>query len=86
MLKMVTLQSKGCGCKAWSFSRDHQTVCISRGLISVQCFQLIHTSSCCADSVGVGFFGTCAYVFIVHVAMVTLVNNNLQSMCHIVDW
>ena len=32
-----------------------KSVHISRGLISVQRFQLIHASSCCADSVGVHF-------------------------------
>ena len=37
-----------------------KSVRISRGLISVQRFQLIHTLSCCADSVGVRFVGTCA--------------------------
>ena len=29
---------------------------------------------------------TIHYVFITHVAMVTLVNSNLQSLCHIVDF
>ena len=38
-----------------------KSVRISRGLISVQRFQLIHASSCCADSVGVCFVGTCAW-------------------------
>ena len=36
-----------------------KSIRISRGLISVQRFQLIH-ASCCADSVGVRFVGTCA--------------------------
>ena len=36
------------------------SVCISRGLISVQCFQLIHAFSHCADFVGVRFVGICA--------------------------
>ena len=37
-----------------------KSACISRGLISVQRFQLIHASSCCADSVGVLFVGISA--------------------------
>jgi len=32
-----------------------KSICISQGLISVQRFQLIHASSCCADPVGVCF-------------------------------
>ena len=37
-----------------------KSVRISRGLISVQRFQLIHASSYCADSVGVRFVDICA--------------------------
>jgi len=37
-----------------------KSVRISRGLISVQRFQLIHAVSYCAHSVGVHFVGTCA--------------------------
>jgi len=39
-----------------------KSVHISQGLISVQFFQLIHASSCCADSFGVRFVGICAQI------------------------
>ena len=37
-----------------------RSVRISRGLISVQRFQLIHASSYCADPVGIRFVDICA--------------------------
>ena len=36
-----------------------KSIHIPRGLISVQRFQLIHASSCCADSIGVRFLSIC---------------------------
>ena len=43
-----------------------ESIRISRGLIFVQRFQLIHASSCCADSVGVRFVGICTW-FCTHI-------------------
>jgi len=74
-----------------------KSVGISRGLISVQCFQLILASLCYADSVGVHFVAICTqfhtritltpnkYCVFMHVAMVLLVNGILQSVSHIVS-
>ena len=58
------------------FVNSCKFVCISQRVISVQHFQLIHASSCCADSVGVGFVGICARAYNSEI--------KLQSICHIV--